>query len=99
ALPARCLAGRLAPVGDLVDINLHSQRWHVLAPIPGKIGYLAASGNRVALAYWRTPSRRAAAKRNSVLASPLFVRVFNAATGALVNQVTPPSSNANTGFL
>lgn len=98
ALPARCFARRSTPLPTVVDLNLRTRRWHVLAQIPGELGYLAASGNYVPLAYWRTPSRRSGANRTGSPASPLFVRVFNALTGALVNQVVPPSSDSSTGF-
>jgi len=90
ALPRVCLARHGAPFGELVDIDLRSRRWHVLAPMPGTLAYLAASGNYLALAYWRGPQRSIAGRR-------LLVRVLDAATGALVNQITPPASSGGIG--
>jgi hypothetical protein len=83
ALPKGCLARRAAPFGEVVDVDLRSHRWHVLTPMPGTLDYLAASGKYLALAYWRSTRRSTAERR-------LFVRVLDAATGALVKQVTPP---------
>jgi hypothetical protein len=85
ALPSGCLPRRAAPFGELVDIDLRSHRWRVLAPMPGTLAYIAASGKYLALAYWRSPPRSTGERR-------LFVRVLHAATGALVNQITPPAS-------
>ena len=87
ALPSVCLARRRAPFGEVVDIDLRSRRWHVLTPMPGTLDYIAASGKYLALAYWRGTQRSTAETRP-------FVRVLDAATGALVNQITPPR---NTG--
>jgi hypothetical protein len=93
ALDARCFARRAEPSGAVVDVNLRSRHAHVLVPLPGALGYIAASGKYLALAYWRN-APRPTAKTHREPASPrqLFVRVLNAATGALVNQVTPPAS-------
>jgi hypothetical protein len=83
ALPSVCLARKGAPFGEVVDIDLRSRRSRVLAPMPGTLDYMAASGNYLALAYWRSTPRPTVERR-------LFVRVLDAATGALVKQVTPP---------
>ena len=83
ALPSVCLARRGAPFGEVVDIDLRSRRWHVLAPMPGTLDYMAASGKYLALAYWRGTQRSTAETRP-------FVRVLDAATGAPVNPITPP---------
>ncbi len=83
ALPSVCLARRGAPFGEVVDIDLRTRRWHVLTPMPGALDYMAASGKYLALAYWRSTQRPTAERR-------LLVRVLDAATGALVKQVTPP---------
>ena len=90
ALPRHCLARRTAPFGELVDVDLRSHRWHVLAPMPGTLGYMDASGKYLALAYWRSPPRSTGEER-------LFVRVLDAATGTLVNQITPPASSGGIG--
>jgi hypothetical protein len=90
ALPGVCLTRHGAPFGEVVEIDLRSRRWHVLAPIPGTLGYMAASGKYLALAYWRSPQRSTAETRP-------FVRVLDAATGALVNQITPPPTRAAGG--
>jgi hypothetical protein len=87
ALPSVCLARHGAPFGEVIDVDLRSRRWRVLAPMPGTLDYMAASGKYLALAYWRGTQRSTAETRP-------FVRVLDAATGALVNQVTPPP---NTG--
>jgi hypothetical protein len=93
ALDARCFARRSEPLGAVVDVNLRSHRAHVLVPLPGTLDYIAASGKYLAVAY-RRKAPRSTAKTHAEPASPrqLFVRVLNAATGALVNQVTPPAS-------
>jgi hypothetical protein len=90
ALPSVCLARHGAPFGEVVDVDLRSRRWHVLAPIPGTLDYMAASGKYLALAYWRSPQRSTAETRP-------FVRVLDAATGALVNRITPPRTRTNSG--
>ncbi len=82
-LPKGCLPRRAAPFGEVVGINLRSRRWRVLAPMPGALDYVAASGKYLALAYWRTPSHIGAESR-------LLVRVLDSATGTLVNQIAPP---------
>jgi hypothetical protein len=83
ALPSGCLAHRAAPFGEVVDIDLRSLRRHVVTPVPGRLEYMAASGKYLALAYSRVPDRSGTESR-------LFVRVLDAATGALVNQIAPP---------
>jgi hypothetical protein len=85
ALPSSCLARRAGPFGAVLDFDLRSRRWHVLASMPGTLDYMAASGEYLALAYWRGSPRSSAERR-------LLVRVFDAPTGALVNQVTPPQN-------
>jgi hypothetical protein len=90
ALPSVCLARHGAPFGEVVDIDLRSRRWRVLAPMPGTLAYLAASGKYLALAYWRSPPRPTVERR-------LFVRVLDAATGVLINQITPPPSSGGIG--
>ncbi len=89
ALPSVCLARRGAPFGEVVDVDLRSRRWHVLASMPGTLDYMAASGNYLALAYWRGPQPSTPETRP-------FVRVLDAATGALVNQITPPRTPPRT---
>lgn len=83
ALPNGCLAGRRAPFGEVVDIDLRSHRWHVLATMPGTLDYMASAGKYLALAYWRSTQHFSAETRP-------FVRVLDATTGAVVNQITPP---------
>jgi hypothetical protein len=85
ALPRVCFARRRAPFGVVVDVDLRSRHWHVVAPIPGTLDFLAVSGKYLALAYWRS------AQRPTGEARPL-VRVLNSATGALEDQLTPPRS-------
>ena len=94
ALPEHCLPPRGAPREVVVmAIDLRSRRSHVLARIPGSLGEMAASGKYLALAYWRTPrSPRKPTPTKPSQQPRLFVRVLNAATGALVNQVAPPPS-------
>lgn len=89
-LPSGCLARRAAPFGEVVDFDLRSRRWHVITPMPGTLDYMAASGKYLALAYWRDSPRSSAERR-------LFVRVLDAATGALVNQITPPPNPGGVG--
>ncbi len=90
ALPSVCLARRGAPFGEVVDVNLRSRRWHVITAMPGTLDYLAASEKYLALAYWRAPPRPSTERR-------LFVRVLDAATSALVNQITPPPNPGGVG--
>jgi hypothetical protein len=86
ALPKPCLPGRHRPQGELVDIDLRSGRWRVLARTPLTPEYMAASAKYIALAYSRSKPRGASA-------GPLSVRVLDAATGALAYQVAPPPSS------
>ena len=83
ALRKGCLARRRARFGEVVGLDLRSRRWHVLTSMPGTLDYMAASGKYLALAYWRSKPRSAAEARP-------FVRVLDAATGAVVSQITPP---------
>jgi hypothetical protein len=83
ALPNSCLARRKSRFGEVLDINLHSRRWHVLAPIPGTLESIAASGKYLALAYQPSSPHSIAARR-------LLIRVVDDANGALVNQIEPP---------
>jgi hypothetical protein len=53
---------------------------------------MAAAGRYLALAYW--PSQSTARVPAIPQTQPLLVRVLNAATGALINQVTPPPSTS-----
>ena len=92
ALPRVCLARHGAPFGEVVDVDLRSRRWHVLAPMPGTLDYMAASGNYLALAYWRGRGTQ----RSGAETRP-FVRVLDTATGALVNQITPPRISTTGG--
>jgi len=80
-LPRVCLARRGAPFGEVVDIDLRSRRWRVLAPMPGTLEDLAAAGKYLAIAYGVTTHSSG---------SRLAVRVLNAATGVSVRQITPP---------
>jgi hypothetical protein len=86
ALAGGCSAGHTSR-GALVEIDLRTHRWRVLAPLPGESASLAASGSFVALAYWRQGGEASRASR-----ARLFVRVFDAQTGALVNQIAQPAS-------
>jgi hypothetical protein len=90
ALPSGCLARRGAPFGEVVDVDLRSHRWHVVTPMPGTLDYMAVSGKYLVLAYWRDLPRSSAGRR-------LLVRVLDAATGALVNQITPPLNPGGVG--
>jgi len=94
ALPEHCLPPRGAPREVVVmAIDLRSRRSRVLARIPGSLGEMAASGKYLALAYWRRPRFPTGPSPSSPSEPPrLFVRVLNAATGALVNQIAPPPS-------
>ena len=89
-LASGCLPHRAAPFGEIVDVDLRSRRWRVLAPMPGTLAYIAASGKYLALAYWRGPPRSSGERR-------LLVRILHAATGAVVNQITPPASAGGFG--
>ena len=92
ALPEHCLPPRGAPREVvLMAIDLRSRRSHVLARVPGNQGDVATSGKYLALAYWRSPRSPTRPSPSSPTQAPrLFVRVLNATTGALVNQVAPP---------
>lgn len=90
ALPHGCLARRAAPFGEVLDIDLRSHRWHVLAPMPGTLDFMAASGKYLALAYRRTAPHPTAEAQ-------LLVRVWDTATGALVNQIRPPRTTGVLG--
>lgn len=85
ALPKGCLAHRVAPFGEVVDLDLRTRHWRVLTAMPGPLDYLAASGRYLALAYWRTS--------HSTAENHLLVRVLDAATGTLVNRITPPPTS------
>jgi hypothetical protein len=94
ALPSPCFPDSKAPLGVVLDINLHSRHSRILARLPGTLDGVAASGRYVALAYLSPPLRLAAAP-SSRTPSPeprLFVRVLDAATGSVVNQIAPPAS-------
>jgi len=86
ALAGGCSAGHTSR-GALVEIDLRTHRWRVLAPLQGAPASLAASGSFVALAYWRHGGEAPRASR-----ARLFVRVFDTQTGALVNQIAQPAS-------
>ena len=90
ALPNGCLARRAARFGEVVDVDLRSHRWRVLTPMPGTLEFMAASGKYLALAYRRTPPHPTAETR-------LLVRVWDTATGALVNQIRPPRTTGVLG--
>jgi hypothetical protein len=83
ALPNKCLAHRKSRFGEVFDIDLRSRRWHVLAPMPGPLESMAASGKYLALAYQRSRPHSPAQRR-------LLIRVLDDANGALVNQIKPP---------
>jgi hypothetical protein len=83
AFAGGCPAGHTSR-GALMEIDLRTHRWRVLAPLPGAAASLAASGSFVALAYWRHGGEASRAR--------LFVRVFDAQTGALVSQIAQPAS-------
>lgn len=85
ALPSGCLGRRESGFGKLVDIDLQSHRWHVLTRMPGTLDYMAASGKYLAVAFTRGVPYSTAGGR-------LLVRVLNATSGALVNQIAPPPS-------
>jgi len=86
ALPKPCLPGRHRPQGELVEIDLRSGRWRVLARTPRTPDYMVASARYIALAY-------STSKAPGASAGPLSVRVLDAATGALAYQVAPPPSS------
>ena len=86
ALAGGCSAGHTSR-GALVEIDLRTHRWRVLAPLAGAPAALAASGSFVALAYWRHGGEASRTSR-----ARLFVRVFDAQTGALVSQIAQPAS-------
>ena len=89
AVHAACLARRPPPLWWVVDVNLRTRRWHILARISGSLESMAASGNDVALAY-RHP-------RRSTGEPPLLVRVLKVTTGAVTSQFTPPPSIQKSG--
>jgi hypothetical protein len=89
ALPKGCLTRRSARFGEVVDFDLRSHHWHVLAQLPGTLAYMAASERYLALAYWRTTPR-------STAETPL-VRVLRAPMGALVSQIAPPRTTHSNG--
>jgi hypothetical protein len=94
ALSSRCFARGSQPRGAVVDVDLRSRRAHVLSPLPGTLAYMAAAGRYLALAYWPSPPQSTARVPATPQTQPLLVRVLNAATGALNNQVTPPPSTS-----
>jgi hypothetical protein len=91
-LPAACFSKASPDGGVVLDIDLHSHRTHVLAHVAGTLDYIAASGKYVAIAYTRRPAGAASGAAPNVRPQEpqLFVRVLDAATGELVNQVKPP---------
>jgi hypothetical protein len=93
ALPEPCFPTSKAPLGVVLDINLHSRHSRVLVRIPGTLDGMAASGRYVALAYLKPPLRliTSPSARTPSQEPRLFVRVLNPATGAVVNQVTAPA--------
>jgi hypothetical protein len=94
ALPEPCFPTGKAPLGVVLNINLHSRHARVLARIPGTLDGVAASGPYVALAYSSPPLRPIAppSSRTPSQEPRLFVRVLDAATGAVVNQIAAPAS-------
>jgi hypothetical protein len=93
ALPAHCFPASKAPLGVVLAINLQSRHSRVLARIPGTLDGVAASGRYVALAYLSPPR----GLHTTTKEPRLFVRVLNAATGALVNQTRAPASDSEYG--
>jgi hypothetical protein len=84
ALPKRCFPTAGTASGVVLDTDLRSGRSHVLARIPGTPEGLAASGRYLAFAYVSQP--------RSGEGEPRFVvRVLDAATGSVVNQVAAPA--------
>lgn len=92
ALTAPCFPSRKASQGALLAINLRSRHSHVLTRIPGTLDGVAASGRYVALAYFSPPRELGTTEEPR-----LFVRVLNAATGALVNQIAAPAGEREYG--
>ena len=93
ALQPPCFVRRSAPHGVVLTIDLRSGRSHVLAALPGALGYMAAAGRYLALAYHPTP-KRPTAKPGPVQPSPepgLAVRVLDTATGKQLGSVSPPA--------
>ncbi len=94
ALPEPCSPTRKSPSGVVLDINLRSRHARVLVRIPGTLDGVAASGRYVALAYTSPPLRLITppSSRTPSREPRLFVRVLDAATGALVNQIAAPAN-------
>ncbi len=94
ALPASCFSNGKPARAVVLEIELPSRRERVLARLGGRPEYIAASGDYVAVAYARgaPPAAPGAPPPRTRREQQLFVRVLNAATGALVSQVTPPPS-------
>jgi hypothetical protein len=90
ALPNGCLGRRTAPFGEVLDVDLQSHRSRVLTPMPGALADMAAAGKYLAVAYRRSPPRSTTEPR-------LLVRVLDAATGALVDEITPPRNTGGIG--
>jgi hypothetical protein len=94
ALPEPCFPTSKAPLGVVLDINLNSRHSRVLARIPGTLDGVAASGRYVALAYSSPPLGLITppSSRTPSQEPRLFVRVLDAGTGAVVNQIPAPAS-------
>jgi len=94
ALPEPCFPTSKAPLGVVLDINLDSRHSRVLARIPGTLDGVAASGRYVALAYSSPPLGLITppSSRTPSQEPRLFVRVLDAGTGAVVNQIPAPAS-------
>ncbi len=93
ALQPPCFVRRSAPHGVVLTIDLRSGRSHVLAALPGALGYMAAAGRYLALAYHPAPRHRTA-RPGPTQPSPepgLAVRILDTASGKQLGSVSPPA--------
>lgn len=85
ALAAACFPRGARPGGAVLEVDLRTGRAHVLAPIPGSLVSIAASGRFLVLAYRPTLIRPTSPESTD----RLVLRVLNSTTGAVVRQVAP----------
>ena len=91
AEPRGCFTRRSTPAGRIVEIDLRTRRSRFLTTIAGPIFHIAAAGRYLAVAYLRESPRSPAHAGPPAPEPQLRVRVLDAATGALIDEVAPPS--------
>ena len=92
AEPRGCFTRRSEPAGRVVEVDLRSRRARVLASVPGSIAHVAAAGRYLAVAYLREAPRSPSQTGPAAAEPRLLVRLLDAATGAVIGRVAPPSN-------